>query len=745
MELNNLLSSLKKSATDTKKYLALEIGAESVKSAVWEVAGTKPELVQTGSVEPYDPGKSDDILGAIDASITKATDGISPEPSDTVFSVPDSWLENSTLTKDKKKLLKEISQKLELKALGFVVTLEAIVHFLQIKKGHPPSAIILGITSDEVSVTIVQNGHIQGTHQVGRSDDLGSDVEEGIARFGSISNLPANFILYDGHANLEELKQTLISYNFQDRLPFLHIPKIEHLSPEDAIKAVVITGGGEVIKSVQVDGADNSSQKDTSDSDQQPETPPDLSHEFGFKPAAASDDDSTDTNLEDLDPDEVGNVHPIDDTDDPHQSVDPEDVDPDSPPDPPTTSRFSLPKFSIFPKLSGLRLPRLSGTPILLVIGLIFIALVSASAGLAYWFLPKATVTLYLEPRTIDQDLTFTLDSSIDSVDTAAATIPGRLSDTQVSAEATVPATGEKTVGDAATGNITLYNRTDSVKTFAAGTRLTTDSLAYTLDEDVQIASASTTENADLSITTQPAGIQTSVTAVDIGPEYNLGSGTEFTVANFAKSSFVAMATGDISGGTSRQVTAVSTSDINTLRDQVEAELERKATQEANQNPEDFIAAVILPDQEDNIEEDLSAKAGEEVDQVSLSSTLSVQIMTYKKSDLDQIIQSLVGDSIPSDFTYAPTQSTINIKQVESNSDDSLTITATAAVQISPDLQPADIAATIKGRYPSYTESYFKSLPGFTKVEIDIRPKLPPRLRTFPRVDSNITIEVKAP
>ena len=61
---------------------------------------------------------------------------------------------------------------------------------------------------------------------------------------------PARMILYNGHTDFEEAKQQLISYSWEEKLPFIHFPKVEALSPETTIRALALAGGSEVAKSL---------------------------------------------------------------------------------------------------------------------------------------------------------------------------------------------------------------------------------------------------------------------------------------------------------------------------------------------------------------------------------------------------------------------------------------------------------------------------------------------------------------
>jgi len=61
-----------------------------------------------------------------------------------------------------------------------------------------------------------------------------------------------------------------------------------------------------------------------------------------------------------------------------------------------------------------------------------------------------------------------------------------------------------------------------------------------------------------------------------------------------------------------------------------------------------------------------------------------------------------------------------------------------------PEVKPEEIAAAIKGKYQKFAEDYLTSIRGFTRAVIVIKPKLPGKLRTLPRIGSRIDVIISA-
>lgn len=806
MDLPNLLKNLKSQPEDIERFIAIEISPSAIKTAVWYVLGSSTKVETTGSIQSWESDDTQDLIQAIDTSLSAALSGIEPEPNQVIFGLPETWVGETDIATNKKSILKDICKSLGLKPVGFVVTTEAIIHHLHETEGGPPSAILIKIEADQVIVSIIRQGTLEGAQVVGRSTTLSADVEEGIARFSQTDDIPSRMIIYDSKENIEEIKQELISYDWESRLPFLHFPKIESLTKDTSIRAVAIAGGAEVAQSLGLiddkesaptkataaaaasaaaaavdqpdekesvsDAADGEEPTpDETESDDQPEdeeSPPDLASEFGFTTieVKAEDDkeDKKDT--------------PADDKPDTPTPTPPKKT--QSPKEPPTPKQEELipvdkktleptqtdePKDQIKPKKklalftgfasikskfkkpkiklskTGPTKKRLKFPPLLLIGGIILAAIV-VLGGIGYWYLPKATVTVYIKPKAINKEVTFELDTTITEPDLENNRIPATVETVTATGTAQTPTTGSKTVGDAATGQVAVYNRTTSEKTLSAGTELKSGSLVFTIDSDVSIASASTSENDDFTVTIQPAKSEVSATAKSIGDQYNLSVDTQFNVANFSSDSFIAKAVTDFTGGSSREIQAVSASDVELLEDDLIKQL-RAQTSEELKTKSNSEKGVVFSEEYEVEEEEYSSQIGDEADSVSLTMTITQTAYIYDLKDVSLIAQNALLDEIPDDYTLIAEETNVEVIETQINEDDTATVTSKITLKLMPIIDTQKIGQNIQGKYPPITEGYFKTLPNFVRTETSITPALPARLNTFPRMVENITVEIK--
>ena len=87
-----------------------------------------------------------------------------------------------------------------------------------------------------------------------------------------------------------------------------------------------------------------------------------------------------------------------------------------------------------------------------------------------WWFVPKATVTIYVSPKSLDEKLSLTVDASKSSIDTKKSVIPGQELSVEESGEKTNSTTGTKLVGEKAKGTVEIRNGTASPIKLSSGT-----------------------------------------------------------------------------------------------------------------------------------------------------------------------------------------------------------------------------------------------------------------------------------
>jgi len=752
MKIKNLFTKLKTKEEAPEQFFALEISDDIVKSAVWTVVDGRTQVVKIGSTETWDGQDPDSLLKAVDQSITQASDNLVPEPSGVVFGLPEAWLNKQDIASDKKQLLKKLCQELEFKPLGYVITDNAVIQYFKIEEGTPPSAIFLQLSSGELNLTLVKLGKVIGTHLVGRSEDLGPDVEEALSRFDKVDSLPARMILYDGKHDFEEDKQQLVSYDWEEKLPFIHFPKVEVLPSDASIKAVALAGGSEVAKSLGFiikPAKKKSSDKSIKDKPQlQADKLPAkvTAANLGFTTKDIADQTPPAEAEPELESESKLQSEPLTAEPEPKPKA---EFSPQSHPESsslPTQSRlqslFQSIKsklqffFSKLPLIFSFKFGQKPRTLTLLAggFGIIFIILF-----IAYWRLPKAMVTIFLEPKTIDEELSLIIDPQATSLNSDQGVLQGRSLEISVKGSKSAPTSGTSLVGDPAEGDVTLYNKTSQPKTFSAGIDLIgPNNLAFTLDEDTNVASSSS-EDEGIKFGKATAKI----TAKSIGPEGNLSASSVLSFQQFSEDDYSVKVIDGLSGGTAREIKAVSQEDQDNLLEALTADLKTKAAEELSSQLGEGLSLVDVEDQDELISKSFNHDIDEEADSLKLDAQLEYSALSYRQADLDLLLQQTIKEKIPDNFQLS-NASEIEVKPAELQSDGSATVEVIFKAKLVPKLDFTEIKNNLKGRYPHITQEYLATLPNFIKADIVITPNLPSKLKTLPRLTKNITLEIKA-
>ncbi|NMC35830.1 hypothetical protein GYA49_02180 [Candidatus Beckwithbacteria bacterium] len=759
MNLGNLLPLKKDSNQNLTAYFALEIGTGWVKVAVWHVVEGQVKVLSTSDAISVE-GKGDEaLLRATDMAMASAIETISADPSSVIFGLPEDWVDENGIKAERRDTLKFLCGKLELKPLGYVLSIDALITYLKQEQGTPPSAIFIRFNELLLLVSLVELGKVVGQENVGRSEDVVADVQEGLMRFKKTDQLPSRMVLYDSHTDFEDIKQQLLSFPWEKELNFLHTPKIDILEPEASVKAVAIAGGKEVAKSLGLDVSLPEEKQVEIESSAQPQTAtvaeqtpelevqaePEISQELpvGFSvgqqatvPISA----------------QTSETIPV--------AQETEEIEQTAKQEMSQKAKLALPAlpnpFSLFKKLPKLPLPvskkaetALSHKPkrklrVWLVIVVAVLLLGGVGGGLAwfYWNVPKAEVTIYLKPKVISKKIDLTVDTEITSVNTEDFIVPGKIEEVTIEGSETIATTGSVKTGEKAKGKVTIYNKTDKVRTLTEDTILIgPESLRYVLTESVTIASRSA-QTSDDSVTYSFGKADASIEAAEVGAEYNAAKDSDFGVKDFSSDQLTATANEAISGGTSKSLQAVSKQDRTDGLEAVTKKLESQAKEKlAGQNGDEL---VVFPDTSESDIGDYSFnhETGEEADTLTATATVTVTILTAKKSDFELVMVKALQSQIPDNFSITENGIESQIDKVKTE-DDINTVSVQAQAKLLPKVDINQIKENIKGKYPNVVEQYFKTLPNFSRTKITVNPSLPGSLGTLPRKTTNISIDVK--
>ncbi len=725
----------------------------------------------------------------------------------TMFGVKESWVEDNKIKADYLHKLKQICDELGLQPTGFLVISEAIAHRLQQEEGAPLTAILVEIGKSQMTVSHIKAGKILETKHTIIIESAILTLDALLKHFITTTVLPTRIILFDGNntANLTQefiAHQWSKSLPF---LHMPQITPLPHgFDARSVILGAAEQMGLQVSSDINMAGLPEKSVESNPPfmENLQPVTPimdatPNNPEEQGEAEPPA--EESTETMAREfekrlnarLSPDEEKDLSSVDEsnvtTAEEFGFVKGVDISTLPHKEPPimtehhrheendiisteaitdyssdyTNHNFNQQEEHIKPKqkFSLTNMSFLSGSINKLLQKLFMsssdsqsdskiprwmiivpIVLLLIVAGIVWYiFNVKATVNLTLKPKIVEEqgNITFALGSGNDfSNNTLAA------SDVSVdlNGTASTTATGSKAVGSPAKGTVTIYNNSNSPETLAAGTTITsTNNLVFTFDNNVTVASAS----GDQFTGTKPGTADVNVTAKDIGQQYNLPSGTVFSIN--AGNSVAAKNNSAFSGGSKQTVTVVSQADINKLLSSLPQSLQNKAKSQLQSQISS--GQTLLPGiTSDNFKsKSFNHNIGDQANSVTLTGTVTFHGAAYNNQDLQNLAKTMLKDKFTGNSSLSDKGISANISNLQPSSDGK-TIGATIDLQagLLPNIDTSSLISQVRGKTAAQATQVLDGIPQIESSSINLSPNIPLIPKILPRFSNHITIKINS-
>jgi len=696
MKLPGLFSS-PKTASVPHRFFVIYFGEHMVKAALWQILDQKIELMTVSTPMPWKEESS--LVDASDHALQQLGKD-SEQVKKTLFALEPTWVNQQGILAEKKTLFQHLTKELSLEAVGFVVIPEAIIQYQLNRKGNSLQCFVIEVLAERVSMTIVKNGKLGQQEMVGRSQNVVDDIKEGFARFQD-GALPSLVFLYSNFLTAEEIeeaRQRLLELDLLQDNTFMQQPTFEVISNEDVLEIILQTGGRAVGESHHlIDPAQ-----------------PVMVEASAPLPLGMLDDPSLETAHEPaelaLDPSLYPAPAPMPSRAEPEERLEQ---------DPMNTSAFAqndeFPNQDYPPK-RGLSIPK---HPALFgVIGVILgLAALAVVFFLSSGQVMSAVVDVQLKSQTVTKQLELKLDPTAASSDPNTGILKAEIIKMTANGDKSAETTGKKIIGEKSKGRVTLFNRTSSPKTFQAGTVLTGGSKKFLLEKSETVASASTGSNFE----TIPGTLETSVIAADIGAESILAKDVEMTIDTFSKDTYVARSASEITGGTSREIKAVSQKDqddlLNALKKQLNEQAVKQLQESAGSGKNVFPTNRIKV-----VSSKFDSEVGKEINSLSLTMAVEAEALSYSSDELKTLASQVIASSVPSGYSVAEDAIQLLTQPVTSS-------TASAQVSIK-----ADINASAKPQ--AKEEEWKKQLEGMKLAEATALLKGKPEI-----ADAKITLE----
>lgn len=391
-------------------------------------------------------------------------------------------------------------------------------------------------------------------------------------------------------------------------------------------------------------------------------------------------------------------------------------------------------KTNIFKKLN------LKKIALLFLLPLFIIA--AGALWAVYTFTPLVKVKVFIESRPVAVKEVFTGDPSTTefSLDELKLRVKKETVSDEISDSAA--ATGVGSRGTKAGGIVTIKCFLDGATQIATGTVITSeDNQSYVVVSDVSLECPTTSE--------------ATVEAVEVGEEFNLASGTAFSVAGYSFDEVNAVNdSASFSGGSKETFTVINQSDINNLAEKMKESVAKEAEarlKELSNEEWEIVESTIKASESPEVTSDFPA--GAEVSIVNVTVKTNSTSLYFNKKDLldnaDELLLKAAQEKnlfeSDKELNLTLDKDIISSTKVKSVKDSTIQVTLTASGSVKPTVSKEQITKDLSGMDWDKGINYLGGLAFVAQnTEVEFIPDyFPDNFRYFPDKQGRILITVK--
>lgn len=372
-------------------------------------------------------------------------------------------------------------------------------------------------------------------------------------------------------------------------------------------------------------------------------------------------------------------------------------------------------------KNKKLKVPNFNSFRTKLLVGVGVFLLVVVAWIILFKVMPKATITIKTNATTAPVDITFIADVKVDEVDVQNKVVPAKVHDTEKTKVEKAPTTGEKNMGEKATGTVKMQITTNCVtlpSSVPSGTTISSSGFNFVTQKDAVFdISNPDFQNGKCIFSTNSAP----VIATEGGGKYNLSART-YTVSGF---NTVVGNGSNMTGGTDKIIKIVSQSDIDSAKakalennlDEVKAEISKSLEDEGY---------IPLLETFGNAEPVVTSapSVGAESNEVTVTIVTKYHMTGAKQDGVKKIIDEEAKQKIDtnnqsiSDYGLDNAVYHVSATKPDGSADVKVSTTITAGTQLDTEKIKEEAAGKRRGE----VQDQIKSIQGVTDVEVAYSP-----------------------
>lgn len=379
------------------------------------------------------------------------------------------------------------------------------------------------------------------------------------------------------------------------------------------------------------------------------------------------------------------------------------------------------------------------------IILILFIVLLVLGVGSYFVFLkaPEADVRLTVDSQPLIKSVEVKVvkDASNDS---EKKILKGSQLIANVTDSVKTPTTGEKEIGEKASGSVKIYNKTSSKIKLKKGEKLQfkDKDITYLLDDDVEIPAKEeqTPDPANPGEQVFTLGeAKASIIAEQFGTKYNIDDGEDLEFEEYKKSELTAMTDGKIDGGSSKTVKVVAEEDVTKAKELLKDKIDGKIASALEEKVQNGLVFIKNSQTTEVTGEQLSAEVGDEADELEYTQIVRATGLEYAKSDLDSLLDELMKGFVPSGYVLSGEDRNVTAEVLGNTETTVLTgseadIQVTIKAYIIYDIDEDKIKSDLAGKSLSEAQQILGSIKNVQNYSIELNNTLP----LFQKVPSNV-------
>ncbi|MCE7936777.1 hypothetical protein DYH10_03240 [Candidatus Saccharibacteria bacterium CPR2] len=338
----------------------------------------------------------------------------------------------------------------------------------------------------------------------------------------------------------------------------------------------------------------------------------------------------------------------------------------------------------------------------------------------AFWVMPKANIVIKAQTSRIEINESFNVGKNLET-NNEKNTFKAEEQTLSKTVTEKFKATGEKNIGNKASGTITVQNcdSSSSIEVPAGTTFTSSGGLSFVSSQAATVSGGSFSGGS----CSAPGENNVTVTADKPGGEYNLASGTSYTLSG--QSGFVTGYGGQMSGGTTQMAKVITQADVDEAKNKLSQQNNEEAKQELsakfNKDSTYILGATFTVT---SSQPTVSPAVDTQADEGTATMQITYTMLALSKDEFNSYLDFKIEGKIDKNKQEIYENGIENIKLSLTSQDGSKTFlfSAKANAYVGPKYDKDEIAKEISGKRFSEVIKILESRPGVNSADVKFSP-----------------------